>query len=265
MPYPYLVGTPTPRIFAHRGLVTPEAAARGIVENSREALSAAARAGADYLESDCRATRDGVVVLQHDADLTRVLGDDRSVASLTHRELAARMADRGELLTLEEALEAFPKARFNLDVKEAAVAAEMGRIAAAHADRVLLTSFSDALRMAAMRAAEATGPSRMPATSPGRKTLIRLLLALATGSRQRAQTLLSGVAALQIPERQRGIRVLSPKLIAAAHSEGVEVHVWTVNDTDDMQRLVDMGVDGIITDRVDRALAALRPQRGGAE
>ena len=68
--------------------------------------------------------------------------------------------------------------------------------------------------------------------------------------------LLRGIDALQIPERQGRLTVLTPRLIRAAHEAGVEVHVWTVNDEQDMRRLVGMGVDGIVTDRADRALAA---------
>ena len=73
-----------------------------------------------------------------------------------------------------------------------------------------------------------------------------------TASSRRA---LAGVDALQVPERQRRLRIVTPRLIAAAHRHGVEVHVWTVNDPADMRRLVDLGVDGIVTDRADVALA----------
>ncbi len=258
MPHPYLSGTPRPRVLAHRGLVTPEAAARGVVENSRAAMQAAAEAGADHLESDCRLTRDGEVVLFHDAELVRVLGDERRVAEATRGELAELMADRGGLLTLGEALEAFPRARFNLDVKAAEAAEPMGRIVAPHAERVLLTSFSERFRIAALRAAEAAGGTAgRPATAPGRAALIRILLATAVGARRRTAGLLAGFDALQIPERQGAIRVLSRRLLEAAHRAGVEVHVWTVNDPERMRGLVRFGVDGVVTDRADLALDVL--------
>lgn len=263
MPHPYLSGAPRPRVFAHRGLVTPEAAARGVVENSRAAFVSAVEAGADHLESDCRLTSDGVPVLFHDATLSRVLGDPRPVAAVTRAQLADLMADRGGLLALDEALEAFPRARFNLDVKAAAAAESMGRIVAPHAERVLLTSFSERFRIAALRAAEAAGgEAGRPATSPGRGALIRILLALASRSRTRTAAALGGFDALQIPERYRRARVLTPSLVAAAHRAGVEVHVWTVNDPADMIRLAGRRIDGIITDRTDLALETLgtRPQ-----
>lgn len=265
MPHPYLLGRPSPPILAHRGLVTPAAAAGGTLENSRAAMEAAVAAGADFLESDCRVTSDGTPVLLHDADLARVLGDPRRVSAVSRLELAAMMADRGGLLTLDEALEAFPHSRFNLDVKAEGAAAPMGRIVARHAGRVLLTSFSDRFRIAALREAErsiratgAPGEVSRPATSPGRGALIRVLIAVASGSRSGTARALAGLDALQIPERSGRIRVLTPRLLELAHDAGVEVHVWTVNEPEEMVRLVGLGVDGIVTDRADIALSVLR-------
>jgi hypothetical protein len=118
--HPYLIGTPRPRVFAHRGLVpvdVPE-----IAENSFAAVAAAHAAGAVYVESDCHLTRDGVVVLFHDDDLSRVTGDPRLVRDVTERELADLMAHRGGLIGFEQALDAFPGVRFNIDVKADAAA-----------------------------------------------------------------------------------------------------------------------------------------------
>lgn len=248
-----------PRVLAHRGLVTDSDAAHGVVENSFVAVAAAHAAGAGVVESDCHLTRDGVVVLFHDADLSRVTGDPRTVADVDAADLESLMASRGGLLTLRQALDAFPEVRFNLDVKADAAAAPVGRLIAPHADRVLVTSFSDARRRRALDAvAQAGSPRGRPATSAGRATLVRVLLALAVRSRRLAARALRGIDALQIPERHGPIRVLSPRLITLAHREGVEVHVWTVNDPADITRLVAMGVDGIVTDRVDLALSLLR-------
>jgi glycerophosphoryl diester phosphodiesterase len=247
-------GAARPRVLAHRGLVTAEDAAHGVVENSFAAVAAAHAAGAVYIESDCHLTADGTVVLFHDDDLSRVTGDARAVASVTAAELEALMAERGGLITLAQALESFPAVRFNLDVKATDAAAEVGRIVAPHADRVLLTSFSDERRAAALSAAAAANGGRLPATSAGTSTITRLLGALALRSSRRAARALAGVDALQVPERRRALRIVTPRLIAAAHRNGVEVHVWTVNDPGEMRRLVEMGVDGIVTDRADLAL-----------
>lgn len=257
MTHPWFEGAQTPRVLAHRGLVTPDAAAHGIAENSFAAVAAAHAAGAEYVESDCHLTSDGTVVLFHDEDLSRVTGDPRPIADVTERELTALMADRGGLITLEQALDAFPATRFNLDVKAAGAAEPVGRAVASQGARVLLTSFSDERRRIALEAAQRAGRGIRPATSAGTSTIARLLLALALRSRRLSTRALDGVDALQIPERQGRMRVVTPRLIDAAHANGVEVHVWTVNEPDDMRRLVAMGVDGIVTDRADAALAAL--------
>ncbi|MBO1900979.1 glycerophosphodiester phosphodiesterase [Leucobacter weissii] len=263
MPHPYLSAAPRPRVLAHRGLVTEDAAARGITENTRASFAAARNAGAVYLESDCRLTRDGVVVLFHDADLRRVVGDPRPVSAVEHRELVSLMSGRGGLLTLQDALEAFPGSRFNIDVKSLAAADPGGRIIAPHADRVLVAGFSDRVRRRALRAAAAVPGASRPATSPGRGALVRILLAVASRSRILQANAFAGVDALQIPERQGRIRVLAPRLVDAAHRAGVEVHVWTVNDPERMAELVGMGVDGIVTDRADAALATLQEAEKG--
>ena len=264
MPHPYFSDAALPRVLAHRGLVTPEDEARGIAENSRQTVAAAVRAGALYVESDCHLTLDGVVVLFHDADLKRVTGDPRAIAEVSYSELAELMSRRGGLLTLREALEEFPETRFNFDAKADAVAEPAGEIIGEHCKRVLLTSFSDSRRLRALAAAERVaaeraprGPQR-PATSPGRSTLVRVLLAANFGTASMQARVFRGLDALQIPEKQGAIPVLSRRLIRAAHRAGVEVHVWTVNDPKRMSELVALGVDGIITDRADLAFAELR-------
>ena len=240
--HPYLVGAPTPRILAHRGLVTAEMRAEGIAENTIAAFAAAHAAGATFIESDCHLTKDGIA------------GIRRAIADVTLAELESIMSTRGGLATLEQAVTGFPETRFNIDVKADGAAERAGAIVAAHADRVLLTSFSDARRRIALRAARDAGAS--PATSPGRTTIVGLLVVSTLLPIPRLlRRILRGVDALQIPEKQGRIRVLTPRLLAAAHRAGVEVHVWTVNDERDMRRLVDLGVDGIVTDRADRALA----------
>jgi len=234
-----------------------DAVGHGIAENSFAAVAAAHAAGALYIESDCHRTSDGAIVLFHDASLERVTGDTRLVTEVTERELEHLMAPRGGLITLAQALDAFPGVRFNLDVKAADAAASVGRIVAPHADRVLITSFSDARRRVALNAALDAGAGIRPATSAGSRTIVDLVTALSLRSRRLAARALQGVDALQIPERHGRLRLLTPRLLDVAHALGVEVHVWTVNDVDHMRRLVELGVDGVVTDRADDALTAL--------
>ncbi len=108
MTHPWFEGASTPRVLAHRGLVTAADAAHAVVENSFAAVAAAQAAGCHYIESDCHLTADGVVVLFHDPDLSRVTGDPRPVSDVRAAELEALMSDRGGLITLAQALDAFP-------------------------------------------------------------------------------------------------------------------------------------------------------------
>lgn len=260
MTHPWFLASPAPRVLAHRGLVTVDSASHGVAENSFAAVAAAQAVGVTYVESDCHLTADGEVVLFHDADLRRVAADPRRIAEVTVAELEELMAERGGLITLRQALEAFPTLRFNLDVKAEAAALPVGRAVADAGERVLVTSFSDSRRRIAVEAATGAGGIR-PATSAGTGTIARIVAALAVRALPLARRLLAGVDALQVPERQRGVRIVTPRLIEAAHRAGVEVHVWTVNDPDDMRRLLALGVDGLVTDRADLALRVI-PSRG---
>ena len=129
----------------------------------------------------------------------------------------------------------------------------IGRLLVDHTHRVLVASFSDANRRAAIASTLRAGAALRPATSGGSRTIaaLRSLSAL----RLSPARVLRDIDALQIPERHSRLRILTPALLRAAHRHGVEVHVWTVNDVDDMRRLVASGVDGIVSDRADLALA----------
>lgn len=259
MTHPFFQGTTTPRVFAHRGLPTAEAAVSVVgepvvLDNTAASFAAAHAAGAEYIETDCRLTADGELVLFHDETLERFFGDSRALRTVRMRELEQLLAAHGGAITLRDALESLPDTRFNIDVKEPDAAEQAGRITAPHAHRVLLTSFDDDTRRAALDAAVHAGAEMRPATSGGRSTLVRLLAALPLRSRRLLVRVLSEVDALQIPERFGPVRVFSPALVRAAHDAGVEVHVWTINDPADMTRLVDAGADGIVTDRADIAL-----------
>lgn len=236
--------------------MTEEAARDGVAENSFAAVAAAHAAGVVYVESDCHLTADGVVVLFHDDDLSRLTGDPRRIADVRVRELESLMSGRGGLLTLTQALDAFPDLHWNLDVKAASAALPVGRAVAKEGARVLITSFSDARRREALAAA-ARSDDLPPATSAGRGTITRLLGAVASGSSALVARVLSGIDAVQIPERHAGVAILTDRLLRLTAAAGVEVHVWTVNDTTAMQDLVRRGVHGIVTDRADEALRTL--------
>ncbi len=245
-------------MLAHRGLIPPDA--DGIVENSFAAVAAAHAAGVGYVESDCHLTADGGIVLFHDDDLSRVTGDPQPVREVTTRRLEDLMSSRGGLITLPQALEAFPTLRFNLDVKAEDAAEPVGREIARHSDRVLLTSFSDARRRRSLAAARAAGGD--PATSAGSATIVRVLGAVATGSHRLVRRAVAGIDALQVPERRGPLRIVTRRFVTMVQRAGVEVHVWTVNDPDDMNRLLDLGVDGLVTDHADIAQKVVAAQTG---
>ncbi|OAN40913.1 glycerophosphodiester phosphodiesterase family protein [Microbacterium sp. H83] len=254
MTHPYFEKTRHPRVLAHRGLITAAGEDSGVWENSAAAFAAAHAAGVEYIETDCRVTGDGDVVLFHDATLERLTGDPRAVTEVRTRDLAAMFADHGGLLTVTEALSSFPTARFNIDVKTDAAAEPLGPILADHTHRVLVTSFSDANRRATVSATLRAGAAMRPATSGGTRTIAALRAYSA--ARLSPARVLQDIDALQIPEKRGALRVLTPSLLRAAHRRGVEVHVWTVNDESTMRRLAALGVDGVVTDRADTALAA---------
>ncbi len=243
-PSAFLAGDP-PRILAHRGL------ALDAPENTLAAFERAVRAGARYLETDVHATRDGVAVLSHDPDLARVAGRGERIADLTLEELRGIPLPRGARVpTLAEALEAFPDSRFNIDVKALAAAPPTARaiLDAGAVDRVLVGSFDEGRRRAAVDLLPGV------ATSASAALVRRALLAVRLGARTAAARVLAQVDSIQVPLRSGPVAVVTPSLVRAFRSLGVEVHVWTINEPRVMDRLLDWGVDGIVTDRADLAL-----------
>jgi glycerophosphoryl diester phosphodiesterase len=236
---------PTPRVLAHRGL------ALEAPENTLLAFAHALAIGVTHIETDVHASADGVAVIAHDTELARVARRPEPVGALTVAELAALDLGEGQHLpTLAEALDAFPDARFNIDLKSAAaIEPTVDAIRAARAEhRVLLTSFSERRRRAAL--------ALLPdvATSASGPRFAAALLASVVRGGPLVRAALRGLHAVQIPTRAIGLDTVTPARIRAFHDAGVEVHVWTINESAEMSRLLALGVDGIVTDRADRAL-----------
>ncbi|QTV80827.1 glycerophosphodiester phosphodiesterase family protein [Microbacterium sp. NIBRBAC000506063] len=258
MTHPYFVGTRHPRVLAHRGLAsTATDDAPAVWENSAGAFAAAHAIGVEYIETDCRVTADGELVLFHDATLERLTGDAREIATVSTRELTELFADHGGLLTVAEALHAFPESRFNIDVKTDAALPLIGRAIAPHTRRVLLTSFSDTRRRRAIAEVRRAGAEMPPAASAGRATITALLAGAAARLSPAVARALREVDALQIPLSYGPLKVLTKQVLRRAHEHDVEVHVWTINDPARMRELVDFGVDGVVTDHADLAVKTL--------
>lgn len=240
---------------AHRGgALHPEIPG---VENTLHAFRHAAALGYTYLETDVHATSDGVLLAFHDADLDRVTDRAGQLASLTSEEVAlARIAEEHSVPTMAELLEALPHCRFNIDLKSAGAVqplADLLERTGAH-DRVCVGSFSDR-RIRAFR--KATGGRVATAAAPAE--VARFLLPVVGRARRRGR---SGPQVLQVPWRHENgrITVATPGFVRRAHAAGLHLHVWTgeassrwvsIDDPESMHTLLDMGVDGLITDRTD--------------
>ncbi|MGM9474142.1 glycerophosphodiester phosphodiesterase [Pseudarthrobacter sp. YS3] len=250
-----------PIAMAHRGF------SREGLENSMAAFRAAVELGYRHLETDVHTTSDGVLVLFHDDTLERVTDGRGRISELTAAEVAtARIGGREPVPLFDELLTAFPDARLNLDVKDwnsvQSLAAGIERHGA-H-DRVLVASFSDRRRRAVLKLL-----SRPVASSAGRVTisLFVLLGPVLPVSLLRVvmRGLLRDVQALQVPVRYGAVRVVTPASVRRAHTLGLVVHVWTINEPAEMHRLLDLGVDGIVTDRADLLTQVLQERGGPAE
>ena len=229
-----------PIAFAHRG-----GAAAGL-ENSMAAFGQAVSLGYRYLETDVHATADGVLLAFHDHTLDRVTDSRGTVARLPWSAVSsARIGGVEPIPMLEDLLGSWPEIRINVDVKEAGaigpLAHTLQRTGAV--DRVCVASFSHR-RLAAVR--RAVGPRLC--TSLSTREVVRLrLAALHPGTHRLAPP---DVPCAQVPDRAGPLRVVTPGLVAAAHARGQRVHVWTVNDAAEMVRLLDLGVDGLMTDHL---------------
>ncbi|GGK06742.1 glycerophosphoryl diester phosphodiesterase [Streptomyces camponoticapitis] len=246
--HPYL-DHPSPIAFAHRG-----GAADG-TENTAAAFRRAAALGYRYFETDVHTTSDGKLVAFHDSTLDRVTDLSGRISELPWSEVRRARAGGGEPLPLfEDLLEEFPDARWNVDMKaEPALHPLLNLIGRTDSwDRVCVGSFSEA-RVA--RAHRLAGPRL--ATSYG----VRGVLGLRMRSYGVPAPVRDGAVSAQVPQRQSGLPVVDRRFVRTAHSRGLQVHVWTVNEADRMHALLDLGVDGIMTDQLE-TLRTVFTERG---
>ncbi|HET8603130.1 MAG TPA: glycerophosphodiester phosphodiesterase [Marmoricola sp.] len=229
---------------AHRGgAAHPELPG---VENTVHAFGHAAALGYRYLETDVHATADGVLLAFHDRSLDRVTSSTGAIARLRAADLSSVLIG-GEhpVPSMAGLLEAFPECRFNIDIKSEAAVQPLAELieATRSEDRVCVGSFSQR-RLDSFRRAS-SGRVATSAT-PAEVAAFRML----PGSRL-ARALARRPAALQVPHRHGRLRVVTRELVRRAHAAGVHVHVWTVDEPAEMHHLLDLGVDGLITDRTD--------------
>lgn len=222
---------------AHRGGI-------GVApENTTAAFANAVALGYQYLETDVHRTADGVLVAFHDSELERVAGLPGVIGDYDWDRLSeVRLDGEHGIPRLSELFETFPDARFNIDPKaDDAVDPLIEIIREFDAvDRVCIGSFSDE-RIA--RVQRALGPALC--TSPGPRGVLKVLVSALLGGR-----LSVGYGCLQIPVKAGVVPLDSAWLIQRVQTMGLQVHFWTINDADEMNRLLDRGADGIITDEI---------------
>jgi len=217
------------------------------LENSMAAFAAAVDLGYHFVETDAHGTSDGVAVALHDASLDRTTDARGNVANLPWSEVrSAKIGGVEPVPLFEDILGSWPTLRVNVDVKAASgiepIASAIERTKA-H-DRVCVASFSGARRRATVKLL--TAPV---ATSAGTSEFGRFWASAGVGLTGRRP--LTHVDGLQVPWKVGRATVLGRRHVERAHAQGRSVHVWTVNDPQDMETLLDLGVDGLISDRAD--------------
>ncbi|RAY14017.1 glycerophosphodiester phosphodiesterase [Actinomadura craniellae] len=253
---------PGPIAFAHRG------GARDRPENSMPAFQHAVDLGYRYLETDVHATADGVLVAFHDRTLDRVTDRHGPISRLPYAEVAAaRIHGIEPIPRLEDILGTWPDVRVNIDIKDAPA---IGPLAAAlHRTRawgrVCITSFSTR-RLAQMRARLPLFTGEDVCTALGPRGVMALRARSAGGpaggpAGKLVRLAATGVACAQVPYGLGRVPFVTRPFLDHAHRLGLKVHAWTVNDPTEMGRLLDLGIDGIMTDDLE-ALRDVMAARG---
>jgi glycerophosphoryl diester phosphodiesterase len=250
-----------PRVFAHRG------SAGTHPENTLESFGAAVAAGVQYLEFDIHMTRDGEVVVSHDDRLERNCGRAGIIGEMTYAELAA--ADAGRTFTLDgatfpfrdkglrvprlaEVLELFPKLRMIVEAKQIApsvVAPMLDLIDRAGMRRNVLVASEHQEPLDEIRRLAPEIPTNFSYLESG-------VFIQAMGTHDGSYR--PPGAAVQIPRSYESWQLVTRESVEFAHRLGLELHVWTVNEEAEMRELLDLGVDGLVTDYPARALEVVR-------
>ena len=240
--HPYLAQV-TPIALAHRG------GSREAPENSRTAFQHAVDLGYRYIEIDVRATSDHKVMVFHDATLNRVTDRVGRISALPYSEVRKSKISGGDrVMRLEELLAEFPNTNFNIDVKDDHTLEPFIKVIEEQnvGHRACAASFS-VRRLKEIR--RRLGPTI--ATSLGPQEIASLMAASRMGPFSWIAKLgiSSEADCVQIPVAQSRVPITTQALVDFAHRHGLAVHVWTIDDEVSMDRLLDLGVDGIVTDR----------------
>jgi glycerophosphoryl diester phosphodiesterase len=223
---------PHPIPFAHRG------GASDAPENTMPAFEYAVDLGFHYIETDVQVTSDGVLMAFHDSNLKRTCGIDRKIGEMTFKEVSnARVHGVAPIPKLEDLLGEWPDVRVNIDCKSNdAVQSLCAAIRRTDAiDRVCVGAFDD---RRVRRISANLGPQLCTALGPAGVALLRFGIPFNPASK-----------AAQVPVKEGPLRVVNKGFVDRAHRRGLKVHVWTIDDPSEISHLLDLGVDGIMTDR----------------
>ena len=232
--HPYL-NTPGVAISAHRG------GSMEAPENTLESFKYSLELGCAYIETDVQLSSDGIPYIFHDDDLNRLLGKNVTFNSLHSSEIQnLKLFESFNIPTLETALTTFPDALFQIDLKTDEVAIPAMKIIENldAFDRVCIASFSS------KRLANVNEIYPRVCLSMGPREILKLLLSSFGLYKKKVPG-----NCLQIPIYQYGIKLVTKRFVKYVQSIGLKIHVWTINDVNEMQQLISLGVDGIITDR----------------
>lgn len=254
---------PTPLAIAHRG------GAEEAPENTMPAFAAAIALGYRYLETDVHLTRDGALVAFHDDVLDRVTDRpgriaELDLATINRADAGAHFTTDGgathpfrgagvNVPTLEQLLTEWPQVRVNIDPKADAAVAPLVRVIGGLKawDRVCIGAYSES-RLTRIRQLS----ENRACTSMGPRSIVLARIASLAGWMPTG-----GADCIQVPVSSHGVRVVDRRFLASAHRRNLQVHVWTVSDEGEMDRLLDLGVDGLMTD-APRLLRAVLERRG---
>jgi glycerophosphoryl diester phosphodiesterase len=234
--HPFLE-THLPIAFAHRG------GASDAPENTMPAFAKAIELGYTYLETDVHSTRDGVLLAFHDDDLLRTCGVAGKISELDYSEVRnARVNGAEPIPLLQDIFDAWPQARINIDCKSDAALQPLIKALRPHhvLEKVCVGSFSDK-RLSELR--DTFGPALCSSLGPRQVALLRVRSWIGVVRP------FDGALAAQIPLKQGPITLTDKRLVDDAHSAGLQVHVWTIDEPDEMEHLLSLGVDGIMTDK----------------
>ncbi len=253
---------PRPLVFAHRG-------GGGLIpENTLEAFVYSARMGVDVLELDIHSTADGTLVVMHDAAVDRTTDGRGRVNELTLEAIKKLNAgylfstDGGQTFpfrnrkitvpTLREIFDALPEMTFNIEPKQHAPSIIKPLCSLIRERKMIDKTIVGSFNQTTIDDFRRECPEVVTSASP--YEVSRFLALTKTGL---ADSYSPPMQALQIPQNLGGLQVASKEFVETAHRLNLKVHVWTINETADMQRLIEMGVDGIMTDYPDRLLKLL--------